>query len=325
MYSLDHDLPAIPHYNITKINFHEIKLPDAQKAMVADVSLMLANEYPVTFTIPPLGFDILVQDCSPEQPFVRLASATTDEIEVAPKRDVTVDVGGIIRNLPETLITACPDTKKSPLDLLLGNYIHGDKTTVYVQGSAAPSSETPSWIVDLLQSIVIPIPFPGHTFDKLIRKFSLTNVHFGLPDLFAAPDSPASQPKLSATVKALVNLPKEMNFPINVGKVRADADVYYQGKKLGSLDLGKWQKAKSSLIKEHGEKPTGLAVESIVKDAPLNITDNDVFSDVVEALIFGRKNLVLGVKAQVDVETQSALGTFVVRSIPAEGKFYVKR
>ena len=293
--------------------------------MAADVSLTLTNQYPITFTIPPLIFEILVPACSPQQPYILLADAETDEIEVSPKRDVKVDVGGLIRQLPETLITACPESKKSPLDLLLGDYIHGDDTTVYVRGSDTPLPNTPQWITDLLKDVVVPLPFPGHTFDNLIRDFSLANVHFSLPDPFAAPDSPKSQPRLSAVVKALVNLPQEMNFPVKVSRVRADADVFYHEKKLGLLDLNKWQKANSTRIEADGQTPAGLAVESVVKKAPLEITDDDVFADLVEEMIFGGKGIVLGVKARVDVETESALGKFIVRDLPAEGKVFVKR
>lgn len=293
--------------------------------MAADVSLNLMNEYPVTFTVPPLGFDILIPDCSPDQPFILFAKAETAEVKVMPKTEVDVNVGGFVRELPVTLITACPESKKSPLDLLLSDYIHGDETTIYVRGTDSPLPDTPQWITDLLKNVVVPVPFPGHTFDGLIRDFSLANVHFSLPDPFAAPGSPKSQPRLSAVVKALVNLPEEMNFPINVGRVRADADVFYQNKKLGSLDLSKWQRANSTRIEANGKTPAGLAVESIVKEAPLEVTDDDVFADLVQALIFGSKGIVLGVKAQVDVETETALGKFVVRDLPAEGKVFVKR
>ena len=293
--------------------------------MAADVSLTLINDYPLAFTIPPLGFDILVQDCSPQAPYISLADAQTGEIKVLSRQDVNVDVMGIIRELPATLITACPTTGKSPLDLLLGDYMNGDETTIYVRGTEFPLPSSPRWLTELLRSIVVPLPFPGHTFDNLIRDFSLTNVQLSLPDPFAAPESPKSQPRLSAMVKALVNLPQEMNFPIQVDRVRADADVFYHSKKLGTLDLSKWQKANSTHIEADGITPAGLAVESIVKKAPLEITDDDVFADLVEALIFGGSGIVLGVKAQVDVETETALGKFIVRDLPAEGKVFVKR
>ena len=319
------EIPAMPTYNITKLNFHEIKLPNSERGMEADILLELKNDYPVTFNIPPLGFDILVQDCSSEQPYIRVADATTEEIQVQSKQDVQVQVGGFIQKIPETLLATCPQTQKSPLDALLGDYIRGEEATVFVRGSNPPSGDTPGWVTELIKSVTLPVPFPGKTFDGLIRNFSLADVHFSLPEPFADPHSPEASPRISATVKVLAGLPKEMNFPIDVPRVRADADVFYHKKKLGHFDLKKWQIANSTQIEAHGDTPAGLAVDSIVKNAPLEITDSDVFSDVVSELVFGGKKVVLGVKADVDVETETALGKFVVRDIPAEGKVYVKR
>lgn len=293
--------------------------------MGADVSLTVKNEYPVEFAVPSLGFDILVQGCSPDQPYLRLADAITEEVQVHPKKDVEVRVGGYLQKLPETLLATCPQTRKSPLDALLGEYIRGDDTTIYVRGSSSPSGNTPDWVTALIQDITVPVPFPGKSFNNLIRNFSLADVHFALPDPFATPDAPEASPRISAIVKALVGLPKEMNFPIDVSHVRADADVYYHEKKLGHLDLNKWQEANTTRIEAHDDVEAGLAVQSIVKNAPLRITDDDVFTDVVKDLMFGGRPVVLGVKADVDVETETALGKFVVRDIPAEGKVFVKR
>ena len=320
-----HDLPTLPRYNITRLNFHEVELSDSEKGMAADVSLTLYNEYPVTFTVPPLGFDILVPGCGPEGTYELLANATTEEIQVMPKQEIAFTVGGIIRQLPDTLTSVCPNTKTSPLDTLLGKYISGADSTVFVRGANAPIGDTPSWISDLIKDVIVPLPFPGHSFDSLIRDFSMTNVHLSLPDPFADPDTPEAQPQISATVKALVNLPEEMNFPIGVSRVRANADVFYHERKLGILDLHKWQEANSTRVEAHGEGQPGLAVESVVEKAPLNITDDEVFSAVVQDLLFGGKNVVLGVKAIVDVETETALGKFVVRDLPAEGEVPVKR
>ena len=325
MCRLGQKLPSIPKFDITKLVFHEVKLPQGGTGMAADASISLFNEYPVKFTVPPLGFDILVPNCTPEQPFLLLADATTGEIHVAPNQNVQADVGGIIRQLPADLTTACPNSDSSPLDLLLSRYVHGDDTTVYVRGSNAPSSDTPDWISDLISGVIVPVPFPGHTFDNLIKNFSLADVHFSLPDPFADPGTPGAQPKVSAIVKALVGLPKEMNFPLDVDRVRANADVYYHNKKLGELDLRKWQNANTTRIEgEDGELP-GLLVQSAVDNAPLEITDEDVFTEVVQALIWGSTGVILGIKADMDVETVTALGELVVRKIPAEGKIFVKR
>lgn len=293
--------------------------------MAADVSLTVYNEYPVTFTIPQLGFDILIPGCAPNGDFILLANATIGEIQVTAKQELDVAVRGIIRQLPDTLTTVCPGLHTSPLDTLLGDYIHGVDTTMFVRGADAPVGDTPSWVSELIKDVIVPLPFPGHPFDNLMRDFSMANVHLSLPNPFADPGSPEAQPQISATVKALVNLPREMNFPVTISHVRANAEVFYHDKKLGNLDLHKWQEANSTRIEAHGEEQAGLAVESIVEKAPLNITNDDIFSDVVQALLFGGEDVVLGVKADVDVESETALGKFVIREIPAEGKVPIKR
>ena len=293
--------------------------------MAADVSITAFNDYPLTFTIPALGFDILVPGCSGTDELILFANATTQEFAITPKTNVVANAQGIVRQLPHTLTAACPGTQLSPLDVLLREYMNGAETTVYVRGADAPSPDTPSWMSELIKSVTLPVPFPGHTFSGLIRSFTMDNVHLGLPDPFADRDDPASSPKISAVIKVIANLPKEMNFPIGVNSVRANADVFFKGDKLGFLDLREWQKANSTRIRPHGDVPAGLAVDAIIKDAPLNITNDDVFTDLIQEMIFGGKRVVLGVKANVDVKTETAIGAFVVRDIPAEGKVPVKR
>ncbi|KAI4258465.1 MAG: hypothetical protein LQ352_001216 [Teloschistes flavicans] len=317
-------IPVIPQYKIGRLQFAEAEL-NGEKGMLADVLLTVRNDFPVEFEVPRLGFDILVPGCLTNDNFLVLAEATTAEIPIKPKSNVHVTVSGFARQLPKTLITACPDTQTSPLDRLLRSYVEGRETLVYVRGSSAPSSDTPEWITDFMRDVVVPVPFPGHEFKDLIRNFTLANVHFGLPDPFADQKSPNSKPRISAIVKALIGLPEEIKFPIDVARVRADSDVFFEGKKLGDLDLSRWQHANSTrmaLPEDHGEE--GLLVQSIVKDAPLEITDDDVFADVVQALLFGEKPVILGVRAKVDVETETVLGKFVVRGVPAQGKVFVK-
>ncbi|KAL8853207.1 MAG: hypothetical protein Q9221_001941, partial [Calogaya cf. arnoldii] len=316
-------IPTMPEYKIAHLGFSEAER-DGEKGIVADVSLRLTNEYLVDFDIPSFCFDILVPGCLTSEDFLTLGEATTGEAQVQPKTDFNVAVSGFVRKLPEALITACPDTQTSPIDRLLGSYVEGRETLVYVRGSETPSMDKPKWITDFMKDVIVPVPFPGHEFKDLIRNFTLADVHFGLPDPFASLDSPESKPRLSAAVKALIGLPEEIKFPIDVAQVRADADVYYKKKKLGKLDLNKWQHANSTRTTIPHEKEEGLLVQSIVKDAPLDITDDDVFVEVIQALVFGGKPVILGVHAKVDVETETVLGKFIVRGIPAQGKVYVK-
>jgi len=318
-------LPGPPPYKIQTINVHDARLPSSQKGMAADVSLQVTNPYPFSMRIPPLGFAIFVEGCAPQEPLLQLGDASFGQTVIKPKDDVHLNVTGIVKHLPERFTQACPDDGESPLDMLLGKYIKGDTITAFVRGAKSPSKDTPDWISDLLSDVTVPVPVPGHSFGHLIKEFKLANTHFGLPDPFAEPDTPESNPTVSATVKALVALPAEMNVNLNVSHVKANADVMYQGKKLGELHIREWQSAKSTRVAAKDGNGPSLLVESQLNKAPLNITDDDLFTDVIQNMIFGKKKVVLGIKAKVDVQVSTGLGEFAIRNIPASGSVPVKR
>ncbi|KAF4776553.1 hypothetical protein HER10_EVM0007040 [Colletotrichum scovillei] len=318
-------IPTLPQYNISRLNFRDLPDSDGQRTAVgADVAITAYNEFPVSLDVPELGFEVLVPNCNSFDPYILLADATTKPLSIKPRTDVTVNVSGIVRELPKSLTRVCPNSKSSPLDKFLDQYMHGEAATVYVRGRKMPDSDTPDWVGDILSEITVPVPFPGQGFDNLIKSFSLTDVNFQLPDPMADPDDPDGSPKVSGTVEVLASLPKEMNFDINVTDLRATADVMYQNKKLGELNLDKWQSANST--KEAGDEKHEplLRITSRVIDAPLNITDGDVLTDVMQRLLFGGKQVLLDVKAGVDIRVNTALGNLVLKDVPAEGKIPVK-
>ena len=318
-------IPKIPAYNISRLQAHEADLPDGDQGIQVDVSLAVDNKFPIDFAVPPLGFDVMIPGCLAEDPLIMIADATIANLQVHPKEDVHVNATGLVRNLPDAVTATCPDSDKSPLDALLAGYMDGEETTVYVKGSSNPSSETPKWISDLISSITVPVPLPGRALGGLIRNFSMEDVEFSLPDPLADPDSPEASPQISAKIDVLVALPEEMNFNADINKFKADSDVFYKGKKLGRLDLNDWQEANSTRIEPHDdEKQPTLLIETVIEDVPIKITDSNVFSDVIQALLFGGKPVLLTVKANVDVKVDTALGQVTVRQVPAEGVVPVK-
>ena len=211
------------------------------------------------------------------------------------------------------------------MDVLVERYIHNETNTVYVRGAKHASPETPTWIVDLISNMTVPVPLPGRTLGHLIKNFSLTDTHFSLPNPFADPGDVESNPRLTAKIRVLAALPKEMNFNVDVTRVRADADVFYKNRKLGHLDLHKWQEANTTRMEqEDGEGPT-LVVESLVDDAPLIITDQKAFTEVLRNLLFGGNTIILKTKAIVDVQVHTAVGDVTIRNVPAEGQVPLKR
>ena len=315
------DIPTIPGYDIKKLNFRDTE----GGAMAADVSLLVKNGFPVDLAVPPLGFKILVDNCEKSEPYILMADATTERAHVRPKQDVELNVTGFVKHLSANLTQDCPNSDMSPLDVILGKYMRGKENTVYVRGSTSPGGETPDWVDELISDIIVPVPLPGKEAGHLIKNCSLADTHFSLPDPFARPGAPEANPRISAKVRALVALPNEMNFNISANRVRADADVYYKGEKLGKLDLDKWQQANSTRIEATKHEDPALLIESLVEKAPLNITDDEVFADLIQDLVFGGKSVVMHLKAKVDVQVETALGEFRVRRIPAEGQVPVKR
>ncbi|KAK3074805.1 hypothetical protein LTR53_002471 [Teratosphaeriaceae sp. CCFEE 6253] len=318
------DIPGLPAYNIKSLNVRDISLPSGGTGMAADVSLAVENPYPVDFNAPPLAFNILVPGCTAKDPSIKLANAETAPLHIHPHQPVIVNATGVVHHLSDLLTQDCPGSHVSPLDSILRRYMNGENNTVYVRGSSSSNQhlDTPKWITDLISDITVPVPLPGKELGHLIRNFSLTDTHFTLPEPFVRPGSKEANPTISANVRAVVALPEEMNFNLSVSRVRADADIFYHGKKLGILDLHKWQAAQSTRVVDEDDDAGAqlLEVQSAVKDAPIEITDDDVFTEVLQALLFGGRTVLMQIKADVDVAVTSALGELIVRRIPAEGQ-----
>ncbi|KAL2135641.1 hypothetical protein VTI74DRAFT_7591 [Chaetomium olivicolor] len=317
-------LPHMPEYNITRINFKDEPTPGDKNAMAAEITIKAFNEYPLSLDVPELGFEVLVPGCSPADSSILVAAATTSRVAVRAHSLVAVDVHGIIKELPDSLTRICPNSDSSPLDILFKKYLGGETATVLVRGQKQPAGATPDWLAEILSSITVPVPFPGRSFDNLIRSFSLTDVHFTMPDPAAEPGDPRSNPRVSGTILVLAGLPSEMNFSLNVTNVRANADVFYKGDKLGELNLDEWQRANSTQIPASKEHEATLKIQSRINDAPLNVTDPHVLADVIQALLFGGRPVMLSIKALVDVKVQTILGELVVKEVPAEGKIPLK-
>ncbi|KAI0517234.1 hypothetical protein F5B22DRAFT_635875 [Xylaria bambusicola] len=314
-------IPVIPKYNITRFNVEDGPI---EGSILVDMSLSTFNEYPIELDIPELAFEIMVPGCADTDPFIIVAEASTGKLHIEPVSEVFASVYGVIHELPDSLTRVCPDSSSSPLDMFLKQYMHGEPATLFVRGSSRPDGDTPKWIADILASVTVPVPFPGRTLDGMIRDFSLTDVHFTLPDPFADPDDPDASPKVSGNILVTASIPSDMNLAINVTNVRATADVIYKSKKMGELNLRKWQHANSTRVDGKGKDGPSLKIESRIIEAPLNITDADVFSDVVQALLFGNKPISLDIQALVDVKVDTSLGELILKEVPAEGKVPVK-
>jgi hypothetical protein len=317
------DIPALPHYNITKLNIHEAK--HGRKGMGADASVVVVNDFPVEITLPSVGVDMSIDGCSPDKQ-VFVGTAESEELHVKPNTDIEVNVRGNVEHLSNSLTEVCPKSSKSPLDAFVGNYMKGDETMIYINCCKFPDPNTPDWARDLLKDITVPVPFTGKGMGNLVKNFSMANMHFSLPSPFAEPGTPEANPRISATVLVDVGVPNQMNFPLDVNQIKATSDIFYKHKKLGKMDMSKWQPANSTRVEGHGKEGPSLLVQSEIKNAPIEILDDDLFSEVVQALLFGGgKPIMLDMEATVSIGVDTPMGKFAIRGIPAKGTVPVKR
>ncbi|CAH0021977.1 unnamed protein product [Clonostachys rhizophaga] len=317
-------IPSIPEYKIERLNFHDVPLgPGGRKAVGANVSIVVHNDYPIAADVPPLSFDILVANCDVSEPYIEVAEAATSLIEVRPDADVTANALGVIGQIPDSLVRNCPRSNSSPLDMFMKHYLNGEDAEVFVRGKTIVDSDLPAWISDLLKNLVVPIDLPGRSFGNIIRNFSATDVDFKLPSPFADPNDPESSPKVSGNIEVFALLPEELSLDIAVDALRSDADLFFEGKKLGELNLRQWQEAKSTRVEDGGDEL--LKVTAQIKDVPLKITDDAVFSDVLQKMLFGGRDIILDVEAAVDAKVGTVLGSLTVKGVPAQGQIPVKR
>ncbi|KAF7713189.1 Uncharacterized protein PECH_001697 [Penicillium ucsense] len=310
----DSNLPPLPKVDVTKLDVRDT----ANGALAVDVSATANIKSPVALMIPALEFSIFVPNCSPGDPYILVADSRTNAINVRPGVPTVVSAQGLVKQLPDELTTACPSGDGSPLDVLVSNYMRGRPSTIYVRGADSPSSDTPTWIADILRSVTVPLPFEGDPLDDMMKNFTMSETHFSLPNPFAEPGSPDAQPTVSALVKVLIGLPDHVNITVDIPSVRAHTNVFYHGKQLGTMNLDKWQDAKSTRV-ELEDGSAAMLVEFSIKDAPLQVKDNDLLAQIVQQMLFGKKGVILHVTATVDAKVATGLGQFAIHGIPGEG------
>lgn len=284
----------------------------------ANVTVSVENEYPVALTVPRVGFEVLVAGCTPDDPKIVVGTGSSNVIEVKPKTEVIAEAQGLISKLPQKLTQACPTSELSPLDEFIKHYLGGEDAQIFVRGKQPSDSELPEWLGELLESVTVPVDFPGTSFDNLLRNFSLTDVDFSLP----SPFEPRGKPRVSGTVVAVAGLPEGMDVDLGVNNIKSRSNLYFKGEKFGELNLKKWNKAESRRLVSN-TKEVFIEISSQIADAPIDITDSDVFSSLVSEFLFGTDDVILDARAKLDVQVDTVLGPLVIKDVPAEGKIPV--
>ncbi|TGZ80444.1 hypothetical protein EX30DRAFT_307729 [Ascodesmis nigricans] len=313
------DTPTLPPYKLGDIQVGE-KLIDGNPVLNANASLLVHNLYVIGLDIPPLGFTISFPGCEVKD-IVAVANAALPPISIVPLRDIDVDVTAVIPSIPTELTGICPGSNLSPMDTFISRYLHGEVSKVYVSGDGVDRPETPSWITEILKDLTVPVPFSGHSMDGVVKKFSMSNFDISLPMPGMDPNSPDSLPLVSADVEVLVALPRDVDIDFEVSALSARANVSYTGAIFGDLGMHEWMPAISEKVKL--DQQLYMKVNAAVKNAPLNVTNYDVFQQIVQKILFGERGIDLTVDGRADAEVAIPLGKFIVHDLPAAGNITI--
>lgn len=312
---------ALPEYNVTHFHAFKREHPDT---IEADLSLLLDNQYMIKFPVPPLALVVFVPNCVPEMDLITVAKVEISAFQASPRKPLAIDTKSTITDIADELSASCLESDKSPLDRFMESVLGGNMTTIYAYPDVA---HLPPWISDLTQNMgPIPIPFLPPNRDRLdlnpIRNFTLDHVSIAFPAPSLVSQNIETQPRLSCSISAIIDLPDGLDLPLDIPRVRSIAYVSYQGKEFGYLQGQKWQNATMAWKNRF----SSFELRFNIHEAPLVITSEEVFGRMARKYIFTTRPITLGVRAFVDTQIafSERLG-ITIRRIPAKTQVVLHR
>ena len=285
----------------------------------------------ITTTIPfPVPFSIALSDGS------KMAEVLTEPIDIHPSRHLNLTMSGrILVNLSQDSAA----DHDSPLSGFLQKYLHGMDNPIIVTGlSQIPSfanvsDKPPSWLLQGLSSLSLPLIFPGpRPPPRIIR--SVTIEHMRISER-------AGKMRASGTVVAEIELPPAMQtVDVDVVEVLPDVLVYDglagdedadpddpPPRAFGHIQPDEFLDATTELSTDP-EHPHRLIVSAPLTDVPLEVLSgrDSIFREFVSKVVF-KGGAQAGVKgtASVRVELVGVNGRVRLDNLPVKGEFWVGR
>lgn len=303
-YKLPEKLGALPDYNITAFAIQDSR----EVGVVGQASLEAELQLPISARIPSVQVQVSIEGCDGDIIPIALAKNLPFEIRRGDAR-IAVSAVGECREIPPEALKKCSAASpQSPVDSAMQNFLAGNATTVQISG--VNSTEQDSWLQRLLAQITIPVDIPGSQSDQLARDIQLTDVKFNLPSLIGG----SGKPKISGKVRGTIDIPSDVDVGLKVDSVHVLADLLYKKKKFATIESPGWSPASSKLLSDAKE----LKVEVVLRDAPVTITNQDVFSSVISQLLGG--NTLVDVIGTGDVKVATALGDLEAHELPIEAE-----
>lgn len=301
VYDIPKGLNDVPPFNITQMAIQD----SADSGISATAVLVVGLQLPISAKIPGIQVQLSVEGCDGTLIPLVLAESLPFEV-MSDSSTMTIKAAGECRELPKNALRKCSGSDQmSPIDRAMQTYLAGNETTVYVGGYNHGGSK--SWLQNLLAQVSIPIEVPGSQADQLARDIELSGVKFNLPSIIGG----SGKPKISGRIRGIIDIPSDITVNVEVESVHVLADLIYKKKKFATIESPGWAPASSKFPSEQE-----LLVEVLLKDAPVTITNQDVFSSVISTLFGG--SVFVDVIGTGDVKISTSLGGLEAHRLPIE-------
>jgi hypothetical protein len=265
-----------------------------------------------------------------------MAEVLTEPFMIHPSHHINLTMSGrILANLSRESAA----DHDSPLSVFLQKYLHGLDNPIIVTGMsriplfANVSEKPPSWLLQGLSSLTLPLIFPGPRPPPRIIQ-SVTIEHMRISER-------AGKMRASGTVVAEIELPPAMQtVQVDVMEVLPDVLVYDglagdeeadpndpPPRAFGHICPEEFLDAITERSRDP-EHPHRLIVSAPLTDVPLEVLPgrDTIFREFVSKVVF-RGGAQAGVKgiASVRVELVGVNGRVRLDNLPVKGEFWVGR
>ncbi|ORZ15977.1 hypothetical protein BCR42DRAFT_328236 [Absidia repens] len=227
------------------------------------------------------------------------------------------------------------------MERFLSLYLHGNTSVVHVRGSTfGPDDEihhdttatateittfgskVPDWLQKALASMTLSIPFPGTTHHDIIQSLTMDNIKIDFSMI-------SGGPVVSGDATALLQLPKEMQFDLDVTEIDPDVYIYLEHDSASPFARLRPRKPCPSKTIHRGDPdgddgsiPEGMfMVKSSIDKAPFQVLSGHEgeFEKFLDR-VFKKRNSTVYLQGTADAMVVSEFGKLTVRDLAFKGQ-----
>jgi hypothetical protein len=225
------------------------------------------------------------------------------------------------------------DTNKRQLmEQFLTRYLHGNASIVHVRGSnfgpddsyvgshpVKSTNKVPDWLQKALASMTLAVPFPGATQMDIIQSLTLDNIKIDFSMV-------TKGPLVSCDSTALLQLPKEMKFELDVVEIDPIVYIYleHDSKEPFAVLHPNRPCPSRTIHRSHGDEtiPKDMfMVKSRINKAPFKVLSGheDEFEKFLDRVL-NKRNSTVYLQGTANALVSSEFGRLMVRDLTFKGE-----